>query len=130
MPSGAKAVERPRILSNIVAQDVVVPISGAHSEIGRVRRVPLPIQIFDFVFVAVENKSKRPLIGAMARIALDSHFSHQILCPKDLRSLRIDCAIEAGDFKLLAPISSTPYDALAAILVPRRCRQLLLARRS
>lgn len=89
MPSGAKAVERPRILSNIVAEDIEVPILGAHSEIGRVRRVPLAIQNFDFVFVTMKNESKRALVGAIARIALDSHFSHRISSEAS-ESLRID----------------------------------------
>ncbi len=89
VPSGAKAVERPRVLSNIVAQDIEVPVLGAHSEIGRIRGVPLAVQILDFVFVAVENKSKRPLVRAMARITLDSHFSHRV-SPDGSESLPID----------------------------------------
>ena len=66
VPSGAEAVEGPRILSDVVAQDIVVPILGAHPEVGGIRRVPLAVQILDFVFVTVENESKRPLVGAIA----------------------------------------------------------------
>ncbi len=78
MSNGTKTVERPRILPDIVAENIVVPILGAHSEIGRIRRVPLAVQILDFVFVPVGDESKRPLVGAITRIALDSHFSHNI----------------------------------------------------
>lgn len=85
VPGGAKAVKRPRILSDIVAKDIVVSVLSAHSEIGSIRRVPLAVQILDFVFVPVENESQGPLVGAIARIALDSHFIHRILRLEDRR---------------------------------------------
>lgn len=65
MPSSAEAVERPRILSNVVAQDIVVSILGADSKIGGIRRVPLAVQILDFVFVPVEDESKGALVGTI-----------------------------------------------------------------
>lgn len=103
MPSGAESVERPRILSDIMAKDVEVSILGAHSEIGRIRRAPLAVQILDFVFVPVKNESKGPLVGAMARIALDSHFSHHILWLNDRGSLPNDWAIVADDSSCSLP---------------------------
>jgi hypothetical protein len=75
--SGTKAVESPRILSNIVAQDIVVSVLGAHPEVGRIPRVPLAVQILDFVFEPAKNESQWPLISAVAGIALDMHLDYR-----------------------------------------------------
>jgi hypothetical protein len=62
----AVAVERPRILGFIMAQHVVVSVVVAHSEIGRVGRVPLVVEFVDEVFSIAENKVRGTLVGAIA----------------------------------------------------------------
>jgi len=75
--SGPEAVESPRILHDIMSQDVVVAVLRSHSKIGRIRRVPLTVQILDFVFVPAKNESQWPFVSAVAGIAPDTHFDHR-----------------------------------------------------
>jgi len=73
---GAEGVERPDVLNFIVAEDVEISVVGANPEIDRVRLVPLVFHVHDLKFPAANRETRRPLVGAVARIALHLDGTH------------------------------------------------------
>lgn len=59
-----------------MAQDVIVSIASSHSKIHRAGRIPLIVHFLNVVFSIKNGKAYRPLVGPMARIAMNSNLAH------------------------------------------------------
>ena len=54
--SGAEAVERPRILSLVVAQDIIIAVIGANAKIAGSGRKPSPVKFVHHELVATNDE--------------------------------------------------------------------------
>lgn len=84
--SGTKSVKRPQILPFVMAQDIEIAVVGTNAEICGIRRVPPAINFIYLKLTATKDETKRALVGAKPRVALDAHFAH--LAPTGRRPSR------------------------------------------
>lgn len=77
LSGGAETVERPAILRFVVAEDIEIPVIGAHAKVACFGGVPPPIQLVDFKLPSTQDEPHRPLIGSMPRVAFDAHLVHR-----------------------------------------------------
>jgi len=73
---GTEAIERPDILTFIVAENVIISVVCANPKIAGIGRVPAAIELVDLKFAASENEAKGSFIGAIPGITLNAHLAH------------------------------------------------------
>jgi hypothetical protein len=71
-----------------MTEHVIVTVTGQDAEVAGLWGIPLSIEVADLVLTTAKYKSKRALVCAMARIALDVN----VHCPSGKNASNKQCS--------------------------------------
>jgi len=104
----AESVERPDVLDFVVAEDVKIAVVGANAKVDGVRLVPLVIDGDDVEIPAANREANRPLVGAVARVALHLDGTHEFMVRRKQKERRAALQRWAAATARRAPVPWPP----------------------